>query len=60
MGVRLNAVMPVLGDKRSNPWKIVTIEHGLLGTAYDQTIELFNLIVAKFKATATKVCEREV
>jgi len=60
MGVRLNAVMPVLGHKRANPWAVVAIEDGVFGTAYDQTVELFKLFTADVAAATAKIREREV
>jgi hypothetical protein len=60
VGVRLNAVTPVLGHKRPNPWEVVTIKHGVLGTTHDQTIELYMLFVADIVAAIAKLREREI
>ena len=60
MGVRLNAVMSILGDKRPNPWKVVAIKHVVLCAAHDHTVELHDLFAAKFTAAATKVREGQV
>jgi len=60
MGVRLNAVMSVLGDKRANPWTVVAIEHGLFGTAHDQTVKLYKLFSADVPAVAAKIRERKI
>jgi len=60
VGVRLNAVMSVPGDKRVNPWTVVAIEHGLFGTTHDQTVELYELFSADVLAVAAKIRERKI
>jgi L-lactate utilization protein LutC len=60
MGVRLDAVMPVLGDKRPNPWMVVAIEHCLFGTAHDQTVEVYKFFAADVAAEVAKTRESEV
>jgi hypothetical protein len=57
VGLWLNAVMPVLCDKRSNPWVVVAKEYGIFGTAHDQTVELDKLFAADFAAAVAKIGE---
>src|SRR5439155_19939874 len=55
-----NAVIPILGDKRLNPWVVVAVEDGFLGAAHDQTVELYKLCMVNCSGAAAEIREREI